>query len=84
MVHTDDHAIWELTSGKFQKQPVVVHKDQFKTVACSDYKRITGMMRCVTNSFSHALPKHPCLWFVRSTIVTRVLRNDTTHLPTHE
>ena len=27
----DDHATWELTSGMLQKQPVVVHKEQFKT-----------------------------------------------------
>ena len=31
VVHTDDHATWELTRVMFQKQLVVVHKEQFKT-----------------------------------------------------
>ena len=50
MVHTDDHATWELIGGMFQKQPAVVHKEQFKTAPYSDSSPITGMMKCVTNS----------------------------------
>ena len=50
MVHTDDHAAWELTGGMFQKRPVVVHKEQFKTAPCSDSSPNTGTMKCVTNS----------------------------------
>ena len=49
MVHTYDHANWELTSGMFQKQPVVVHKEHFKTAPYSDSNPIMGMMKCVTN-----------------------------------
>ena len=49
-LHWNDHATWELTSGKFQKQTVVVQKEQIKTAPYSDSGPLTGMMKCVTNS----------------------------------
>ena len=61
VVHTDNHATWELTSGMFQKQPVVAHNEQFKTAPYSDSSPIIGMMKCVANSmlFSPPVAKAP-------------------------
>ena len=49
-VHWDDHATWELTSRLFQKQLVVVHKEQFKSAPYSDSNPLPGIMKCLTNS----------------------------------
>ena len=55
-LHWDGHATWELTSGMCQKQPVVVHKEQFKTAPYSDSSPLIGMMKCVTNSMLFFTP----------------------------
>ena len=45
VLHWDDHTIWELGSGMFQKIPVVVHKEQVKTGPYFDSSPVTRMMK---------------------------------------